>query len=121
LIGVHTFYDEGPFICRRPPLQPSVLEVGPLFLVPILVEWRIVLNRLPQVQTTSNDAIRSLDSPRTLNVQRELTDRTTIYCSQRPELERAHVRSTSNRSQRKSDDLRQRRDHLLTGRRLRIE
>src|SRR5262245_59315012 len=49
LIGVHTLYDEGPFIGRRPPLQPSVLEVGPLFIVPILVEWRIVLNRLPQV------------------------------------------------------------------------
>src|SRR5438067_5558409 len=44
LVGVHTLDGEGRFILREPAFQPSVLEVGQLFIIPILVERRIVLH-----------------------------------------------------------------------------
>jgi hypothetical protein len=64
--------------------------------------------------------IWSFNAPGTLNVQRDITNRTTFDCAQCAELEGSHVRSTSRGSQWKPDEQRQCRDYLLTSRGLRI-
>jgi hypothetical protein len=95
LVCVHTVHDEGRLISASPLFQAIVLKVRRLFIVPILVVRRIVLKRLPEIQSARDDAILPFDPPRALHMQREITGRTAIDRTQGAELERPHIGRTS--------------------------
>jgi hypothetical protein len=63
-------------------------------------------------QATGDNAIWSFNAPGTLNVQRDITNRTTFDCAQCAELECSLVGSTSRSNQWESDDLLQSCGHL---------
>jgi len=81
----------------------------------VLADWPMVAGIFGAYRV---DAIRALDTPGVLDMQREVADRTAFDRPQAAELKHRYVRRPSGGSQRKPDDLRECRGYLLTGRKL---